>query len=369
MFEEYQELVNLSRLALSGRKDDVELFVRRLSRRVRKVKPTVADQLDALLSSADTSRETAVRGTGAATRAPTPIDLDTRMELVRPEYPVVLANTPIWSEGISRALAQIVSERASEENLLSAGLRPTRSVLLTGAPGVGKSLAAKWLAHALDRSLLTLDLAAVMSSYLGRTGANVKQVLDHAKRTKCVLLLDEFDAVAKRRDDRDEIGELKRLVTVLLQEIDEWPATGLLVAATNHPDLLDPAIWRRFEMVIEFPLPSYEQSVAAVKQFLGNAEGVDASVSSVVAKALEGESYSNIEREILRARRESVVTGQPLTQTLQRNIHERISGLPVSKRKQIAVQLLSLGLSQYEVNSWTGVHRSTMRAAAKSKSQ
>ena len=91
---------------------------------------------------------------------------------------------------------------------------------------------------------------------LGRTGANLRQVLDYAKQTPGVLLLDELDAVAKRRDDDAEIGELKRLVTVLLQEIDDWPPGNLLLAATNHPELLDPAAWRRFEAVLEFePLP------------------------------------------------------------------------------------------------------------------
>src|SRR5690606_32775240 len=106
-----------------------------------------------------------------------------------------------------------------------------------------------------NRPLLILDLASVMSSYLGRTGTNLRHVLDYAKSLDCVLLLDELDAIAKRRDDRGEIGELKRLVTVLLQQIDDWPPKSLLIAATNHADLLDPALWRRFDVTLEFPIP------------------------------------------------------------------------------------------------------------------
>ncbi|TGV70329.1 AAA family ATPase, partial [Mesorhizobium sp. M00.F.Ca.ET.158.01.1.1] len=111
------------------------------------------------------------------------------------------------------ALDTLVAERKDIENLHKAGWEPTRTVLFTGAPGVGKTLGARWLARELNRPLLILDLAAVMSSYLGRTGTNLRHVLDYAKTLDCVLLLDELDAIAKRRDDRGQIGALKRLVT------------------------------------------------------------------------------------------------------------------------------------------------------------
>ena len=106
--------------------------------------------------------------------------------------------------------------------------------------------------------LLILDLSAVMSSYLGRTGSNLRHVLDYAKSLDCVLLLDELDAIAKRRDDSSEIGKLKRLVTVLLQQLDDWPSAGLLIAATNHTDLLDHAVWCRFEELVKFGIPQQD---------------------------------------------------------------------------------------------------------------
>ena len=163
-----------------------------------------------------------------------PVDIDTRLQLARPEYPVELDIEPVWTDSIRQKLEQIIFERHQEKDLYAAGLHPTRTALFTGPPGVGKTLAARWIAKKLDRPLIVLELSAVMSSFLGRTGSNIRNIFDYAKGVNCVLLLDELDAVAKRRDDAVEIGELKRLVTVLLQGIDDWPPTGILLAATNH---------------------------------------------------------------------------------------------------------------------------------------
>ena len=255
----------------------------------------------------------------------------------------------------------MVAERELEADLLEAGLVPTRSILFTGPPGVGKSLAARWISNRLQRPLLVLDLAAVMSSFLGRTGNNVRHVLDYAKSIECILLLDEFDAVAKRRDDTSEIGELKRLVTVLLQEIDDWPSTGILIAATNHPDLLDPAVWRRFEMVLDFSMPSNDQVVEAVRAFLGPIDAQVIPLCNVVALVLRGLSFSEIERELLNARRESVIQREPIESSIERTIKRRMSLLTQEDRIKIAVELGRLGYSQRQAKELTGVHRDTIR--------
>jgi SpoVK/Ycf46/Vps4 family AAA+-type ATPase len=217
------------------------------------------------------------------------------------------------------------------------------------------------LARSLDRPLIVLDLASVMSSLLGRTGENVRRVLDYAKQTRCVLLLDELDAVAKRRDDVTEIGELKRLVTVLLQEIDMWPEGSLLLAATNHADLLDPAVWRRFEVIVEFPLPDQENLERALAEFIDDASLTPTTISQFAA-AYAGASFSDLERAVMRARRSATVQGFPLEEALLSVTRERFRRLPTSDRVRLAVDLQKrTGVSQRMVHEMTGVSRDTLR--------
>ena len=351
-----EDLVQLARLSLAGKPKDVQLYVRRLINRYRLEVPELAEQLGGILRDA-AKNSSPLRG---AVVDAIPVDLDSRLQLARPEYPVVIDTEPVWDVRVRDQLDQIVSERQREAELFEAALNPTKSALFTGPPGVGKTLAAKWIAQRLNRPLITLDLAAVMSSFLGRTGNNVRNVLDYAKGVSCVFLLDEFDAIAKRRDDAVEVGELKRLVTVLLQEIDEWPASGLLIAATNHPELLDPAVWRRFETIIKFPMPMESQIKEAVLRHIEKADEANL-WSGIVAKALHGLSFAETERELLRAKRQSIMQQQPIEEQLKKIVHDRAHDLSREARSQLAVDLISVGLSQRESHEWTGVSRDTIR--------
>lgn len=351
-----EDLFHLARVALSGRSHDLQVLVRKLARRYKASDEQLARELTDLL------RKTPLKESPARRVEPAglPVDNDSRLPLLRLAEHPVLDVEPVYDEGTWGKLRQIVEEQKNIARLSAAGIDPTRTVLFTGPPGVGKTFSAKWIARELGRPLATLDLSAVMSSFLGRTGNNVRVVLDYARDHDCVLLLDELDAVAKRRDDATEIGELKRLVTVLLQEIDEWPATGLLLAATNHPDLLDPAVWRRFETIVEFKLPAREHLSRVCRDLL-DAPTKDA-WPEVLGIALEGMSYSDAAQRVRRAMRQAALRDDGFEPALTQLVHDASIELERNDRQELAMALIrDAGVSQRLASELTGVSRDTIR--------
>ena len=277
----WQAVLDLLRLGLKGDGESVRQFGLRLLRRPPALGGDDAAFREALsrllvaeappAGAARSVRGAPVGAARGAPRAPTsfapPVDHETFAALARVEV-LPHAPLPVLPPEVADQLDRVVGERRQLDRLTRLGLDPTRTVLLTGAPGVGKTMAARYLAGALGLPLVTLDLATVVSSYLGKTGQNLRLALDAARAEPCVLLLDEFDALAKRRDDPADVGELKRIVNVLLLEIERWPAGSLLVAATNHPELLDRAIWRRFDVVLALPLPDAAGRAAILRRLL-----------------------------------------------------------------------------------------------------
>ena len=189
--------------------------------------------------------------------------------------------------------------------------------------------------------------------------------MDHAKKHAAVLLLDEIDAIAKRRSDESDIGELKRLVTVMLQEVDQWPDSGLLLAATNHPELVDPALWRRFDMVIKFDAPDAASIGVAIKRFLGDDQDVFKSWIDVLAAGLQGQSLSDVERSINALRRGHALQTAPIEKLISSAIDQRQEELSKAERLNLAIELAKAGQHTHmQISQMTGVARDTIRKHA-----
>lgn len=363
MFDMELDFVRLAQFALNGQRHDALLLIKRVLPSIAQSRPELATQLGSLVA----GNGLPTRGS-PATAEPIPVDLDSRLDLLRREDHPVMPVEPTWPEMIRDQLAQICLERTHIEKLNAVGVMPTRSMLFVGPPGVGKSLAARQLALQLERPLLTLDLAAVMSSFLGRTGNNIRAVLDFARRAPSVLLLDEFDAIAKRRDDSAEIGELKRLVTVLLQSIDDWPPHGILIAATNHPKLLDPAVWRRFERILRFDVPDSSDIRKALANALGAIrDDISDKTLILLSHLLKGRSFAEIDRTITGALRDSAIKESSLSSILEDLSETMMQDLTHSQRIGLSTALYSEGFLQVEVNAITGVSRDTIRKHAQLK--
>lgn len=355
-----KDFLQLARIALTGRPQDIQLSIHRASKRYKASYPELTDALIALLQESPT-RMTPLR---KHAEAPLPVDLDSRLQLLKLDNNQ-LDTELILSTEIQESLDQVLSERKNISALLRHGLQPSKSMLFTGPPGVGKTMAAKWVAAKLGKPLLILDLAAVMSSFLGRTGNNIRFVLDYAKNTECVLLIDELDAIAKRRDDNSEIGELKRLVTVLLQEIDDWPSSGLLIAATNHPDLLDPAIWRRFEVVVGFNNPTPTQIEQQASSLLKNDVKDYVTWGKILSYAFAGKSFSEIERQVKLVRKSAAIDELELEEKLKTLISSN-AYLSREQKIDLARNLIKgEKMSQRQVHELTGLARETIRKNVK----
>ncbi|WP_180957827.1 AAA family ATPase [Lysinibacillus fusiformis] len=353
----FDYFVHLTRLSLQGSKQDIVRLVRKNIKQFSKEYPEFAKELSKeLLNVGDNVNLTRK----AVPPNPLPIDVDSKLELVKKEE-IKFEEIVSWQKIVSDELELIIKERKFCNELRKTGLSPTRSALFVGPPGVGKTLAAKWISAQLNKPLVTLDLAAVMSSYLGRTGNNIRAVLEFAKKNDCILLLDEFDAIAKKRGDDSELGELKRLVTVLLQEIDEWPDSNLLIAATNHEELLDPAVWRRFDRVVQFPKPSFKDLQITIKRLLLDEFPEKDIFIDTLAILLEGASYSEVTKKINNIRKESILSETNIRESIEDYISKMCDNMDKSVKIQTALKFIQQGYSQRKTAEILGISRDTIR--------
>lgn len=199
------------------------------------------------------------------------------------------------TDKVRAACEEFISEQRRADLLRAHGVEPRHRLLLSGPPGNGKTSLAECIAYELALPFFTIRYEAVITSYLGETAQRLRRVFDYVRTEPCVLFFDEFDAIGKERGDIHETGEIKRVVTTLLLQLDDLPSYCVLVGATNHPELLDRATWRRFELSLEISAPSSDQMTTYFQNWLRAFGESRRTKANLLRQKINPSSYSEAE--------------------------------------------------------------------------
>ena len=222
-------------------------------------------------------------------------------------YPERQLGDLVLPASVANAGRELIEEFRRADLLRAHNLEPRHRVLLTGPPGNGKTSLAEAFATELAVPLFAVRYESVIASYLGETAVRLSRLFDEVRTRRCVLFFDEFDVVGKERGDVHETGEIKRVVSSLLLQIDDLPSHVVVVTATNHPELLDRAVWRRFQLRLNLPAPTPSLAEEWFRRFekrLGESLGYK---PIVLAKRLKGLSFSELEQFALDVQRQYVL--------------------------------------------------------------
>lgn len=206
-----------------------------------------------------------------------------------------------------RVIAELVEEQTRADLLRSYGIEPRNRLLLSGPPGNGKTSVAEAVASELMLPFYVIRYEGIVSSFLGETAARLDDAFEFARTRRCVLFFDELDTIAKERSDEHETGEIKRVVSTLLLQIDKLPAHVIFVGATNHSELLDRAAWRRFQIRAELESPTRGQAARFLERLAGRLGGDLGFAPRTLADKLAGASFAELEEFAIDVRRRAIL--------------------------------------------------------------
>lgn len=239
-------------------------------------------------------------------------------------YPQTRLSDMVLDRRVRKRLDRVLLEHRQQDKLRSHGLQPRRKILLLGPPGSGKTMTASALAGELQWPLFTILLDGLITKFMGETAAKLRLVFDAITKTRGVYLFDEFDAIGGRRDTDRDVGEIRRVLNSFLQFVEQDESQSLIIAATNHPDLLDPALYRRFDDTIVYAAPTEEFSERLMRSRFGGLDTrtVDWRKTTEASRAL---SYADITRACEDAAKHAILSGsgEVTTEMLVHALEER----------------------------------------------
>lgn len=287
-----------------------------------------------------------------------PLDQDSRLQIVEVIPSDSERHQVVLTLEVDKQIKYFIDMVNHRSELELAGVNIKKTLLLHGSPGCGKTSIAHYISEQTGLPLVVARLDGIVSSLLGSTAKNIRKIFEYANSVPCILFLDEFDAIAKARNDQHELGELKRVINSLLQNIDSMPADKVLIAATNHAEMLDDAIWRRFVQTVEVGLPGQEEILEMIDIFsepftseLTN----DSNKKRAFAKSVEGISPSDLKTVFDRVKVRCV-----LKKEMTIPVEALLNGVYAMKSKDRSereyVRFLSeYGMPQLTINKETGI--------------
>lgn len=256
-------------------------------------------------------------------------------QLLNVSYPQLRLMDMVLSDSIQAKLERLIKEHKHVQKLRAYGLAPRKKLLLVGPPGTGKTMTASVLAGELGLPLFIVRLESLMTKYMGETAAKLRLIFDAIEQTRGVYLFDEFDSIGSQRGNVNDVGEIRRVLNSFLQMIEQDSSDSLLIAATNHHELLDHALFRRFDDLIEYELPAKDEIIAAMKSKLASykTSRIFWTKAAVVAETL---SYGDITRACEDAIKDAIIHNKEAV-THSDLIHSIKERRMVRQKQQIAL--------------------------------
>ena len=389
--DHFAVIQSIIRAGLAGDRSELSKQVQRLRDRLEKEgKAREVATLDRLQAAAEEPKDMTptrvsvsrgqISGERLTPEVSPPFDRETGAKLCSIEL-APGAQAPVLGRTVAATIDGLLQEWSKADAMRAVGVEPTRTLLIYGPPGSGKTVTANYIARRLGLPLVTARIDGLISSFLGTTARNIANLFDFANRYACMLLLDEFDELAKLRDDPHEIGEIKRVVNTLLQNLDLRRNHGITVAITNHDRLLDPAVWRRFETHLRLGEPEDHTRIALIARFLEPLRPAESTLR-IFSYCLAGRSGADLERTCYAVKRtlalgDSNPDAPPalfhaLSTVLERTPQENhLPALLLATDKEAFISLIAndddFRMKQIEIGEATGYGQSTVSDIKKSK--